>query len=58
MRPSDLVDANLETTAAKLAELAESGAVSGEPAGRDAVWRAAQPEPSAAAQPAAHAHRA
>jgi protein-disulfide isomerase-like protein with CxxC motif len=42
MRPTDLVDADLEATAAKLAELAEAGAVSREPAGHDAIWRAAE----------------
>jgi 2-hydroxychromene-2-carboxylate isomerase len=42
MRPSDLVDADLEATAARVAELAEAGGVSREPAGRDAIWRAAQ----------------
>jgi 2-hydroxychromene-2-carboxylate isomerase len=43
MRPSDLVDADLGATAAQLAELAKAGAVVREPAGRDAVWRAAPP---------------
>lgn len=43
MRPSDLVDPDLEAAAAQLAELAEVGAVVREPAGRDAVWRAAEP---------------
>jgi protein-disulfide isomerase-like protein with CxxC motif len=42
MRPSDLVDADPEATAARLAELAESGAVSSEPAGNDSVWRGAR----------------
>jgi protein-disulfide isomerase-like protein with CxxC motif len=42
MRPSDLVDADLDATAAKLAELAESGRVSREQAGNDAVWREAR----------------
>jgi protein-disulfide isomerase-like protein with CxxC motif len=41
MRPSDLVDADIEATAAELAALAEAGTVSREPAGRDAIWRAA-----------------
>jgi hypothetical protein len=41
MRPSDLVDADLEATAAGLAELAEAGTVAREPAGRDAIWRVA-----------------
>ena len=41
MRPSDLVDADLEATATEAAELAEAGTVLREPAGRDALWRAA-----------------
>ena len=41
MRPSDLVDADLEATAAALAELADAGSVVREPAGVDAIWRAA-----------------
>ena len=41
MRPSDLADADLEATTAELAELAAAGAVVREPAGADAVWRAA-----------------
>jgi 2-hydroxychromene-2-carboxylate isomerase len=41
MRPSDLVDADIEATAAGLAELAEAGTVTREAAGRDAIWRAA-----------------
>ena len=45
MRPSDLVDADSDATTAKLAELAEAGTVSREPAGEDAVWRAAEPAP-------------
>jgi 2-hydroxychromene-2-carboxylate isomerase len=40
MRPSDLVDADLEATAAALAEHEVSGALTRDPAGRDAVWRA------------------
>lgn len=40
MRPSDLVDADHEATAAELAGLEESGAVSREPVGNDAIWRA------------------
>ena len=41
MRPSDLVDADLEATAAALAELADAGSVVREPAGVDAIWHAA-----------------
>jgi predicted DsbA family dithiol-disulfide isomerase len=41
MRPSDLVDTDLEATAAQLAELETSGEVTREPAGVDAIWRAA-----------------
>jgi len=41
MRPSDLVDADLERTAAALAELEADGSVTREPAGVDAIWRAA-----------------
>ncbi len=52
MRPSDLVDADLDATTAELAELAAAGAVVREPAGTDAVWRAAA---AAAATP--HAQR-
>jgi 2-hydroxychromene-2-carboxylate isomerase len=58
MRPSDLVDADPDATAAKLAELAESGAVRREPAGRDAIWRAGEHAPAGAAKQAAAAHRA
>ena len=42
MRPSDLVDADLEETAAQLAGLEAAGSVSREPAGRDGIWRAAR----------------
>jgi 2-hydroxychromene-2-carboxylate isomerase len=42
MRPSDLVDADLEATGAELAELEAAGSVTREPAGRDAIWRAAE----------------
>lgn len=42
MRPSDLVDADAEATAAALAELETAGAVAREPAGTDAIWRAAR----------------
>jgi 2-hydroxychromene-2-carboxylate isomerase len=41
MRPSDLADAYPEATAAELAELEAAGSVTREPAGTDAVWRAA-----------------
>jgi 2-hydroxychromene-2-carboxylate isomerase len=40
MRPSDLVDADPEATAAQLAELETAGTVTREPAGHDAIWRA------------------
>ena len=58
MRPSDLVDADLEATATEAAELAEAGTVLREPAGRDAVWRAADSTPAEAAAGAATADRA
>ena len=41
LRPSDLVDADFEATLAELAELTAAGATVREPAGHDAVWRAA-----------------
>jgi 2-hydroxychromene-2-carboxylate isomerase len=41
MRPSDLVDADLEATAAQLAEIESRGAATRDPAGVDAIWRAA-----------------
>jgi predicted DsbA family dithiol-disulfide isomerase len=41
LRPSDLVDADLEAAAAELALLAAAGTATREPAGRDAIWRAA-----------------
>jgi protein-disulfide isomerase-like protein with CxxC motif len=44
MRPSDLVDAAPEATAAELAALEAAGNVVREPAGRDAIWRAASTE--------------
>ncbi|HZB75330.1 MAG TPA: DsbA family protein [Solirubrobacteraceae bacterium] len=47
MRPSDLVDADPEATAAELAELEQSGAVTREPAGNDAIWQAAGLGPGA-----------
>ena len=50
MRPSDLVDADIEGTASDLAALETEGLVAKEPAGRDAIWRAGA---SAAAHPAA-----
>jgi protein-disulfide isomerase-like protein with CxxC motif len=42
MRPSDLDDADPETTAAELAELEAAGSVTREPAGMDAIWRGAE----------------
>jgi protein-disulfide isomerase-like protein with CxxC motif len=50
MRPSDLVDTDIEGTASDLAALETEGLVAKEPAGRDAIWRAGA---SAAAEPAA-----
>ena len=44
MRPSDLVDADLEATGAALAELEAAGIVTRIPAGRDAIWRTAGSE--------------
>ena len=41
LRPSDLVDADLVATAAELTELERSRAVTREPRGNDAIWRAA-----------------
>jgi 2-hydroxychromene-2-carboxylate isomerase len=41
MRPSDLVDADLEATTTALKELEAAGEVTSEPAGTDAIWRAA-----------------
>jgi protein-disulfide isomerase-like protein with CxxC motif len=41
MRPSDLVDADLEATATALADLEAAGVVACEPAGADAIWRTA-----------------
>jgi 2-hydroxychromene-2-carboxylate isomerase len=41
MRPSDLVDADLDAAAAELAELEAAGSVLRQPAGADAIWRAA-----------------
>ncbi len=43
LRPSDLVDADLAATEGQLAALAGEGALAGEPAGGDAVWRLAVP---------------
>lgn len=54
MRPSDLVDADFEATLAELAELTATGAAVREPAGQDAVWRAAE---AAAGTETAPAHR-
>jgi 2-hydroxychromene-2-carboxylate isomerase len=39
MRPSDLVDADIDATATALADLEAAGVVSREPAGADAIWR-------------------
>jgi 2-hydroxychromene-2-carboxylate isomerase len=39
LRPSDLVDADLEAAAGQLAGLAGEGAVASEPVGGDALWR-------------------
>ena len=58
MRPTDLVDADLEATATQLAELAEAGAVSREPVGHDAIWRAAEASRGGRATNVAAAHRA
>jgi 2-hydroxychromene-2-carboxylate isomerase len=44
MRSSDLVDADLEATAAELQELEAAGRVAREPMGRDAIWRTASIE--------------
>lgn len=41
MRPSDLVDAEILTTAEQLAAAAGEGTVTSHPAGGDAIWRAA-----------------
>ena len=41
MRPSDLVDADQHATAEQLAAAAGEGTVTAEPAGGDAIWRAA-----------------
>jgi 2-hydroxychromene-2-carboxylate isomerase len=57
MRPSDLVDADHEATAAELAELEAAGAVLREPAGVDAIWRAAATASGAAARSTAAAQR-
>jgi hypothetical protein len=57
MRPSDLVDADFETTTAELAELAAAGAVAREPAGTDAVWRATDTAAGEAAAVAAGSGR-
>ena len=46
MRPSDLADADLEATAAQLAELEAAGTVAKEPAGEDAIWRVAAAVPA------------
>jgi protein-disulfide isomerase-like protein with CxxC motif len=54
MRPSDLVDADPAATAAELAELERTGAVTREPRGNDAVWRAASRRGEHAYAVAAH----
>ncbi len=57
MRPSDLVDADLEATAAELAKLEAAGSVLRQPAGTDAIWRAAavatHPSPAGGLSPTA-----
>jgi predicted DsbA family dithiol-disulfide isomerase len=53
MRPSDLVDADHDATAAELGELERVGAVLRDPRGNDAIWRL-----PAAASPAASTHTA
>jgi protein-disulfide isomerase-like protein with CxxC motif len=58
MRPSDLADADLEATATEVAELAEAGTVIREPAGKDAVWRAADAARRGGAARTAAAQRA
>jgi predicted DsbA family dithiol-disulfide isomerase len=55
MRPSDLVDADPEATAAALAELETTGSVTREPAGVDAIWRAAGSEQPAGVDSGARA---
>jgi 2-hydroxychromene-2-carboxylate isomerase len=47
MRPSDLVDADPEAVLAELTDLEQAGAVVRDPAGNDAVWRAAALGPGA-----------
>ena len=49
MRPSDLVDADLEGTAGELAVLQEAGEIAKEPRGVDAIWRLAAAAASQAA---------
>jgi 2-hydroxychromene-2-carboxylate isomerase len=58
LRPSDLADADIEATAGELAALAEAGAVSRDPAGRDAIWRAADAARAGGAPSAAGTQRA
>jgi 2-hydroxychromene-2-carboxylate isomerase len=57
MRPSDLVDADHEATAAALAELEAAGSVLREPAGADAIWHAAAIAGAARERRAAAAER-
>jgi hypothetical protein len=42
MRPTDLAEADIAETSRALAGLAHEGAVTGEPVGSDALWRAAR----------------
>ena len=58
MRPSDLVDADADAATAELAELEASGAVTREPRGNDAVWRAAAAARNGGAGSIAAAHPA
>ena len=58
MRPSDLVDADADATTAELAELEASGAVTREPRGNDAVWRAGASARNGGAGSIAAAHPA
>ena len=48
-RPTDLAEADIAETSRQLIALADKGAVSGEPAGTDFLWRATGtgPEPAA-----------
>jgi predicted DsbA family dithiol-disulfide isomerase len=55
LRPSDLVDTDLEATAAALTELEAAGTVTREPAGVDAIWRTAGMGEAVTAAPAGRA---